>query len=538
MKIARFKIFGAIFFGIIAFVFSFFLMFHTFSYDTSSHSIQIASKLWSDFGAHIPLIRSFSHGANFSRLVHGKPIESPLYPDEPIRYHFGFYALVGILEKIGLRLDWALNIPSALGFFTLIVLIYSVSYVLFKNSWTSLLSVLFFLFNGSLSFIQFFKTHTILDIFTNSHFPVFGPWDGQNITAFWTLNIYTNQRHLALSYALILGIIFMTLHPAKKYHTSILIALCMSTLLFINFAAAAIAMLFLIWIFLIKKESRPVLFLAGIVCIPAFLALRASSNTTQHITVDPGYLIHHPITARSFLFYWWQNLGLHVILIPIGFILSSRNIKRLLGIPLTLLFILPNIYRFSPDMINNHKFFNFFMIIGGMFSAYAVMQIRHIRHIGLISLICLVFFLTLSGIIDYFPIINDPKGLIPDVAISADSRFFKKHTKPTDIIANSTWFYHPASLAGRALFSGYTYFTWSYGYDQGAREHQLIRIYEAVTLPVLCTLLKTNHVSYIELSKTPESYVHPNTTLWNTLIPAYENPQTHLKVYSTNTICR
>src|SRR5688572_8586263 len=82
----------------IALLFSFFLMFHTFSYDTRTHTMSMASKVWSDFGAHIPLIRSFSYGANWDRLLTGQPIESPLFPGEPIRYHFGFYALVGALE--------------------------------------------------------------------------------------------------------------------------------------------------------------------------------------------------------------------------------------------------------------------------------------------------------------------------------------------------------------------------------------------------------------------------------------------------------
>src|SRR4030042_3640834 len=86
-----------------------YLMFRTFSYDTQTSSILIASKLWSDFSAHIPLIRSFSLGQNWTP-------QYPIFPGEPIRYHFLFYLLVGMLEKIGIRIDWALNIPSLIGF--------------------------------------------------------------------------------------------------------------------------------------------------------------------------------------------------------------------------------------------------------------------------------------------------------------------------------------------------------------------------------------------------------------------------------------
>lgn len=498
----------------IAFLFSFWLMFHTFSYDGQKQEIQIASKLWSDFGAHIPLIRSFSHGPNLSRLNSGQPIESPLFPGEPIRYHFGFYALVGILEKLGMRIDWALNIPSAIGFFLLLTFIYKLSYSLFKNYWVAILSVLFFLCNGSLSFIKFFETYAISDIITNSKFISFGPWDGSNISAFWTLNIYTNQRHLALSYAIILIILLF-----RKNH--ILTAALLNILVFINYAAAAIAGLFLLFL-------SPVSLLFA---IPSVLIIRHIANPVSGITWQPGYLSH-----GNFFNFWWQNIGLHLFLIPLGVLLAPKPVRTALLSPLLVLFILPNLFRFSPDMINNHKFFNFFIILGGMFSAYAIFRIGRIRRIGPISLICLIFFSTLSGIVDFFPVLNDHKGGISDSAANPDSTFFAR--LPTDaIVANSTWFYHPASLAGRSLLSGYTYFTWSYGYNQAKREQELIAVYRAGSIDQLCRLLKLHTISYIELSQSPEAYLHPNRELWNSLTPMYTNPKTGLRVYATPQLC-
>ena len=119
-------------------LFSFWLMFHTFSYNAKTNSMMIAYKAWSDFGSHIPLVRSFSMGDNFNRLIRGKAPEYPLFPGEPIRYHFLFYAFVGLLERLGLRIDWALNIPSALGFFFLMVMIWTLAEQLFKDAVTCL----------------------------------------------------------------------------------------------------------------------------------------------------------------------------------------------------------------------------------------------------------------------------------------------------------------------------------------------------------------------------------------------------------------
>src|SRR3990167_5196708 len=125
--------------AVFSFLFSSWLMFSTFSYKAGS--MLIASKAWSDFASTIPLIRSFSLGANF-------PPQYPLFPGEPINYHFLFYAFVGLLEKTGLPIGLALNIPSLLGFSFLLLMIYLLANLLFKSKSVGIISVIFFLFNS------------------------------------------------------------------------------------------------------------------------------------------------------------------------------------------------------------------------------------------------------------------------------------------------------------------------------------------------------------------------------------------------------
>jgi hypothetical protein len=546
---------GIVLFAVfIVFVLTMALMAHGFSYDATRNELLIGSKLWSDFGAHIPLIRSFSEGSNLDRLFSLSAIESPLFPGEPIRYHFGFYALVGLLEKLGIRIDWALNLPSAAGMTLLLVSLFLLAKNLFRSRGVAVLSVLFFLFNGSLGFLYFFAHHplspsTVVDIVTNSVFPVFGPWDKGNITAFWTLNIYTNQRHLAFSYGLLLLILYLThKKPGRSKTVGIGLGVLISLLMTINFAVTGIAVLFVGWMFLVRKSQRSAfLIAAGISCV-MYALLRQVSNVTSIITWEPGYLIRAPVSVASFLRFWGENIGLHLFLIPLGMFLAPKEARRTLAPPVLLLFLLGNLFRFSPDMINNHKFFNFALLIGNMFSATAVLWfVQTIRKfpsplsrtiLGPLAGVFLVACLTLSGIIDLFPVINDTKGRVPDVAANPDAAFIANNTKTTDVIANTTWFYHPASLAGRSLYSGYTYFTWSYGYDQGIRESSLVRIYEAKTRQNLCHELRSNDVQWIELNPQPESYLHPHTELWESLPYAYRNEQTNLKMYKTADICR
>lgn len=515
-------------------LFSFWLMWHTLSYDSSTYSILIASKYWSDFGQALPLIRSFSFGHNW-------PLVHPLYPGEPIRYHFLFYALVGFWEKLGLRLDFALNLPSALGFFSLCLMIFALTKRIFIRTNIAILAVIFFLFNGSFSFLDFFALHPLsLDtprqIITNSVFPSFGPWNSSQIAAFWNLNIYTNQRHLATSFALVLVLIYL-LFTAKRpllYFTGFFLGL----LLLLNQAAFALALPFLAVFFLFRPKLRlPVLIsLLGFLPWVAFTLI--FTRPAAVVFFKPGFLLSGPITVISFLRYWLLNFGLHLLLIPLGLFLAPRRTK-ILVLPLLAIFILPNLFQFSPDLINNHKFFNLFLLLGNMFSASVIVMVwEKIKILGKIITPLLIFFLILGGFIDFFPVFNDHYLSLSDYPVNPDVNFFINHTPPSAIVLNSTWFYHPASLAGRSVFNGYSYFTWSYGYNQILREQQALSIYQAPSLLVACQLLRTQRISYVELNSHPESFIHPNWDLWfNSFHPVYTNPDSGVTVYDVQSSC-
>ena len=284
--------------------------------------MQISSKAWSDFANHIPLIRSFSFGDNF-------PPQFPLYSGPSIKYHFIFYAFVGILEKLGIQIDYALNIPSILGFSFLILMIYLLSKEIFKSVGVGLLSILFFLFHGSLDFINFFSKFPLSkdslgQIINNSKFISFGPYDASTISAFWNLNIYTNQRHLALSYGISLFIIFLFLrfknsnvkHNLRK---SISLGLILGFSFLLNIAVFLMTVLVLVCLFLFFKKIRKYIFIsltiAGLIFLPQYLFTQGR-ETTFNITFLFGYLVSD-INILNFVNYWFQNLGLYLILIPI-----------------------------------------------------------------------------------------------------------------------------------------------------------------------------------------------------------------------------
>jgi hypothetical protein len=541
---------------IAAVIFSLYIMFHTFTYEPRIPAIRMGSKLWSDFGSQIPLIRSFSYGDNLNRMVRGEAPEYPGYPGEPIRYHFGFYFFAGLLERLGVRIDWALNIPSAIGMALLLIMIFMIAKRFFNSFAAGILAIFFLVFNGTFAVFNFLKIHPLnanflTAVVQNKTFPAFGPWDGNAVTAFWNLNIYTNQRHLAMSYGLILVMLYLILNakPKMKFVETALYAVSISALmdmlLFINLPAAAMAGVCLLWFFVIRPESRIPLAIGAFLSAPWLWYLIHITAPSFAITFKPGYLTHSPLTAPAFLRFWLANLGLHTILIPIGMVLAPKRTKMLFIIPILIIFIVPNIFQFSPDMINNHKFFNFFLILGNMFSAYAVVSlIGHISHMRLIWLkpvfylfpAALLLCLTASGIIDFFAVTNDNMMDINDVAANPDAEWIMTHTPPGAVFLNSTWLYHPASLAGRFIFSGYPYFTWSYGYDKDKREDIARASYAAVDKSAACTLARKNNISYVEITQPHEDYVSPDPDLWlYDFTPVYRHD--NFRIYDMNTAC-
>ena len=523
-------------------IFSFWLMWHTFNYQ--NHTFYIATKAWSDFAAHLPLIRSFSWGQNW-------PPQYPLFPGPFIHYHFLFYALVGLLERFGLPLDWALNFPSALALTGLILAIYFLAKLLFKSRFVSFLSVIFFLFNGSLSFLEFFKLHPIslktpIEIFRNNIFSSFGPYDGKIVSAFWNLNIYTNQRHLALAFGLILWLLILILKPIVQNQKitnqrTILIGLLLGAMPFIHSAGFIMAIIIFTSLFLLLKNQRQSLLaitLIGLVLGLPQIFLAQGAGATRNFLLNPGYLIAGHLTLVNFINYWFLNLGFSLFLIPLGFFKANSLAKKVF-LAFLPLFLIGNLFQFSPEIAANHKFFNLFLIVGNIFVAYFIYLVWQKKIWGKIMALILILFLTLSGIIDFFPIKNDSLFTINDAPKNPDIEWIKENTPPNSVFLNSSYLYNPASLAGRKIFLGWPYFAWSAGYNTQQRESLRRDIWAATQndKKYICQLLKENHLSFVTLEKNMEDLT-PNLAFWqNNFLKVYNNPQNSFIIYDVQKSC-
>ena len=84
-----------------------------------------------------------------SDLFHGGnnfPTQYPHYGGQDVKYHFMFQFLVGNLEYLGLRLDLGYNLVSILSLAGFLMVLYGISYRMFKSFWAGVAAIVFIFF--------------------------------------------------------------------------------------------------------------------------------------------------------------------------------------------------------------------------------------------------------------------------------------------------------------------------------------------------------------------------------------------------------
>lgn len=528
---------------LILITFSWWLMSLTFSYKDGQFVMK--SKLYSDFGAHLPLIRSFSQGANW-------PVEYPFYVGEPIRYHYFFYLVVGMLERVGLQIDLALNIPSAFGMTLLLFMVYQITVLFFKRRVIGVLAVILILFNGSLAFVEYFNQQgwvwqSLLAIPEQVQFASFGPWSGRLVAAFWNWNIFTNQRHLALGYGLVmvgiypllravygnvrkrLGSVVSTNHDERKagleivdqVHDDCMVAqvqgngyrslrlmglMVIFGVLPLLHQASYLILLGLVtgWCVFYPKKTRQLwlnYLVAIITSLIVFTVFTAGSE--QEWAWIFGYLSPDKSIA-GMIEYWGYNLGLYLILFPIVLVWSiwKKNYFLLLT---SVFFVIANVMRLSTDMINNHKFINFFVMVLSLMTAGWLGMLWQKSKWSWPVVILIFVALTFSGVMDVFPVVNDYDGQTSDEPRSPIQAYIRKNTPPRSQFVTTTYMYNPASMAGRFLFLDYGYHAWSMGYHDRFKRDLLPQIFSpSIDQSSWCQIVMTAGVDYVLLDPRPE----------------------------------
>lgn len=466
----------------------------------------IGSWSLSDFGAHIALIRSFSVGHNF-------PPEFPLFAGEPIRYHYLFDLLAGGLERAGLRLDFAINLPSIAGFTGIFFALAGLTSHLFKKHTLpiALVTIALFTFNSSLAFVDFFREHPFFELkswqafFSLTEFVGFAPYKDGLVTAFWSQNILTNQRHLVLALGLFLTTLALGLELGQqKSRRGLLVLGALFGLSYLLHAQIFIGAMLVMGV-LAVTNYRFFLFIlapAALVAFPQFLSLNGPSSTAG-ITWHLGYLVEDKSTL-GLLKFWGANLGL-TLFAPLTLLIPQIRRWWPLMMGAFVLLVIPNLVQLSPEIAGSHKLLNQGVLIINIFTAAALVWLWnkkiYFKAVAVIFSVALMF----SGIMDLMVLKNDGRLAVARVNDPVID-WVKAYTKKQDVFLTSWDSYHPVSLAGRKIYLGWPYFSWSLGYNTAARQQVIDKIAEAQK-PQLCAFLTKSKIDYVVKEKGIDSFL-------------------------------
>ncbi|MDP4179599.1 MAG: hypothetical protein Q8942_00745 [Bacillota bacterium] len=207
-------------FILISFIIVTFFMFLTLR--VNGNVMTIGGTVHSDFGPHMSMIRSFSEGSNF-------PTQYPHFPDGHVRYHFLFQFLAGNLEFLGMRIDFAFNVPSILSLISFLMLLYSFVVMVMGAKGVGFITAFLFAFRSSFADFTFITdklrgktsiTNILKTLWDNVSGHI-GRSSPQETWGLYAQNVYVNQRHLAFS----LGIMVLILIAVFPMFRSMLGAL-------------------------------------------------------------------------------------------------------------------------------------------------------------------------------------------------------------------------------------------------------------------------------------------------------------------------
>ena len=167
--------------------------------------LYVGVSVFSDFAPHLGMIRSFSYGTNF-------PTQYSHFGGEDIKYHFLFQFLVGNLEFLGMRIDFAFNLPSCLFLVGAVFLLFAYAVRLTGKRGAGYLATLFFLFRSSRALFDYLSeidtSVTTLTEALSDNMTFIGTTEHED-WGLWNLNVYCNQRHLAIGICAVLFLLYM-----------------------------------------------------------------------------------------------------------------------------------------------------------------------------------------------------------------------------------------------------------------------------------------------------------------------------------------
>lgn len=481
--------------------------------------------VYGDYAPHTAMMRSFSRGNNF-------PTQYPHYGGQDVKYHFMFQFLVGNLEYLGLRLDLGYNLVSILSLAGFLMVLYGISYRMFKSFWAGAAAIVFFFFRSGTAFWRYLWEHLqagdlVRTLEENTAF--IGYTTNEN-WGLWNFNVYLNQRHLAfgLLMAAVAVWTFIDWVEAGCSHkeqgflwirnrfftkeawlcrnegTAILLGLFLGLTAFWNGAALIGGLLILAGLAVFSDGKLDYMICAGLAVLFSELQSKIFvSGSVMSPSFYWGFLADNK-SISGVLWYLVEISGFFFV----GMIVAAVFLKRsqravLMGCLLPMVFAF--LVSLTPDINVNHKYV---MISYAFVTVFWGWSVRCVflegkkgwkkwagRAVAAVLCICL----SATGIYDYVIILrdNDSAHRMTVNMESSLTDWLSANLKKNDLLLTPEYTMNEVTMSGAMLYCGWPYYAWSAGYDTGYRAGQAVLMYTTDDPEVLKAAVKQEKITYI-----------------------------------------
>lgn len=515
------------------------LMWRTFF--VQDGTLYVGLSVFSDFAPHLGMIRSFSHGNNF-------PTVYSHYAGEDIRYHFMFQFLAGNLEFLGMRLDLAFNLPSALSLLSVFSLLYVLAVRLSGSRAVGYLSALFFAFRCSPSFFSYLaeipKGRSVAEALINNI--GFIGYTTHEDWGLWNLNVYCNQRHLAFGICALLLVIHLFLphlyamaerwkrqNPAAKQKAyddqgsinaktairfakfslftadgwktqnlvrPVVLGILLGLTAFWN-GATLLATIMVLFVLAIVSDRRLEYLITAL--ITTFLSLVQNNFFMEGLAVGGAKFQFGFIAENTSFFgaidYIARLTGILFLVLLVAFAVV-KGVRRWI----LLAFFAPFVFSFcvslTTDVTVNHKYIMVSIMLMNIFAAILIVKLFAMKN-ALIRILCigLVVLMTVTGFYDYRTVMkrNHPNYNLQFSMEDPLIDWLDENTTSQDVFLTPYYALSRAVLGGAMLFEGHGYYPMTAGYDTNKRYALTKEMYEASSVRELQGLIEENEIDYI-----------------------------------------
>ena len=510
--------YGPVLYTLLAVIFTGFLMFLTFK--VVDGSVYVGFSVFSDFAPHLGMIRSFSVSDNF-------PTQYAHFAGQDIRYHFMFQFMVGNLEYLGLRLDFAFNLPSMFGMIATYMLLFVLVVRITKSRLCGYLTAFLFTFRSSFTVFRYMaeqdKGNVINALLTNTEF--LGYTQNEN-WGLWNLNVYCNQRHLAFALAMLVLALLLFFPYVEKMGQSLLnvkgmaeqfktmfftktafgildirqalgMGLFLGGLAFWN-GSALVATLAMLFFMAAVSEYRLDYLITAVLTL--ILYFGQSALFVEGSVVSPAYyfgFLAENKTMWGVLLFIVELTGIVLFVAVIGATMV-KGTKRYMLLVFLVPFVLAFTLALTGDITVNHKWIMMSLMLVSMFAALVITKLLLEKDWLKRSVaIVLLFVLTATGIYDLTTVMKRNENYLVFSYEDPVTNWIAENATTEDIFLTPYYSLNNVVMGGAMLYYGWPYYAWSAGYDTYYRDIQVKRMYEAASPEELDYLIQENNIRYI-----------------------------------------